>query len=57
MECKVLKAVNYHNMEYLIVLDSVLKKTVLTYRAVHSLDGFEIEGIDERTESMILKLG
>lgn len=58
MECKVLKAVNYHNMNYLIVLDPVSKeKAVLKYRDVHSLDGFEIEGIDERTESMILKLG
>lgn len=56
LECRVIKAVCYRDKDYLIVMDPVTKeKAVLQYREVHSLDGFEIEAVDEKTEDMILR--
>lgn len=55
LECKVLKAVDYNGMDYLIIEDPETKeKFPIRYIEDDTLEGFEIESVDEKIEQIII---
>lgn len=55
IDCRVLQAISIGDCDYLIILDPETgEKRALLYREVNTIEGFEVEGLDERTEYAVL---
>lgn len=55
LECKVLNAVNHNGMDYLIIEDPETKEHIpIKYTEDDTIEGFEIEMVDEKTEEILL---